>query len=151
MEWDIEIINETSKELVSYEPLIKAAAQRTLALTPCTQGELCITIVCDEQMKELNNSHRNKDATTDVLSFPQYEKSEINKLEYAVLGDIVISIEKAQAQADEYGHKLERELAFLTIHGTLHLLGYDHETNEVDEKEMFALQDKVLEEMDYVL
>ena len=69
------------------------------------------------------------------------------KGEPRTLGDIVISIDRARAQAEEYGHSLRREIAFLAVHSTLHLLGYDHETGEADEREMFARQDKIMNEI----
>ena len=112
-------------------------------------AELSVTFVDNADIKKLNAEYRNIDRETDVLSFPLYESGEIAMSDgkRAALGDIVISLEKAVAQAKEYGHSLEREVAFLTVHSVLHLLGYDHETGEEDEREMFALQEEILEKM----
>jgi len=96
--------------------------------------ELSISIVTPEEIQELNNQYRNKNEPTDVLSFPSEGKN---------LGDIIICLNKAIAQAEEYGHSLERELAFLTAHGFLHLCGYDHLSDE-DEKDMIAAQKEIL-------
>ena len=93
-------------------------------------AEISVTFVNNEQIHKLNLEHRNIDRETDVLSFPLGENGvyDINHDTGAkMLGDIVISIEKAFAQAEEYGHPLQREIAFLTVHSLLHLLGYDHE------------------------
>lgn len=103
--------------------------------------EVSVSIVNDEEIRELNNRFRNVDAPTDVLSFPLINSFGDEK--EVVLGDIVISIEKAQSQALEYGHSLKREIGFLTLHGLLHLLGYDH-MDEADEKRMFDLQNDIL-------
>ncbi len=109
-------------------------------------GDISVIIVDNEEIHRLNLEHRNVDSPTDVLSFPTLEGEFIAALPDGFLGDIVISFERACEQAKEYGHSLEREMAFLTVHGTLHLLGYDHMT-EQDEKQMFALQKEILEGM----
>lgn len=93
-------------------------------------AEVDVSFVSDEQIRELNATHRGKNIETDVLSFPlgQDGKYDINpESGAAMLGDIVISVERAVAQAELYGHTLQREIGFLTVHSTLHLLGYDHE------------------------
>ena len=112
-------------------------------------AELSVTFTDNEEIKRLNNEYRNIDRETDVLSFPLYDAGEIAFIEEkkAPLGDIVISLEKAQAQAQEYGHSFEREVAFLTVHSVLHLLGYDHEVSEDGELEMFARQEEILKKM----
>jgi probable rRNA maturation factor len=102
--------------------------------------EVSITFVNNKQIRKLNNTYRHIDKPTDVLSFP-FDNS--FNLPVNVLGDVIISTEKAELQAKEYGHSLEREIAFLLVHGILHLLGYDHETPE-QEKEMFSLQKELL-------
>ena len=95
-----------------------------------SDAEISVTFVDNEQIRELNAQYRNKDIETDVLSFPMGENGEydINLDTGAkILGDVVISIEKAMEQAELYGHSLEREVGYLTVHSVLHLLGYDHE------------------------
>ena len=103
-------------------------------------AEVSVTFTDDPKIHELNREYRDVDRPTDVLSFPMYSEED----EDAVLGDIVISLERAQAQSLEYGHSFEREVAFLCVHSVLHLLGYDHETGEEDEREMFARQDEIM-------
>ena len=109
-------------------------------------AEVSVTFVDDEKIQKINHEHRGIDCATDVLSFPLFEDAP-NMDGRVMLGDIVISLERADAQAKEYGHSYERETAFLTVHSMLHLLGYDHETSEEDEKEMFARQEIVLSVM----
>lgn len=90
-------------------------------------AEVSVVICDDEEIHEINKEYRGIDSSTDVLSFPQYERGEkLPKTGYVALGDIVISAEHAARQAETYGHSFERELSFLTVHSTLHLLGYDH-------------------------
>jgi len=115
-------------------------------------------ITDDENIRELNREHREIDRATDVLSFPMLELSPGQKIEVSpleidpstgavMLGDIAISLERMCEQAKEYGHSEERELSFLTVHGILHLLGYDHERSEEDEKLHFSRQEEILDEM----
>ena len=107
--------------------------------------EVSVTFTDNEGIRELNAAHRNIDRATDVLSFPLFEKEELaDASDGDALGDIVISLERAREQANEYGHSFEREVAFLTVHSMLHLLGYDHEISEADEKEMFFKQEEIL-------
>ena len=103
--------------------------------------EISVMLVNNAEIHELNLQHRNMDKPTDVLSFPMDDE---------MLGDIVISMEQAKLQAENYGHSLEREVGFLTVHSMLHLFGYDHETSEENEAEMFDLQDKILGDMGLV-
>ncbi|MBQ2988360.1 MAG: rRNA maturation RNase YbeY [Clostridia bacterium] len=112
-------------------------------------AEVSVSFVDNEAIHKLNLEYREKDRPTDVLSFPMWEKEELSDGSaldgHAVtLGDIIISAEKAQAQAQEYGHSIEREICFLSVHSVLHLLGYDHETSEEDEAYMKAKQEAVL-------
>lgn len=107
--------------------------------------EVSVTLTDNEGIRELNREYRDKDSATDVLSFPMFDDAGDER---DVLGDIVISLERAAAQAQEYGHTLTREVAFLTVHSVLHLLGYDHETGPEDEAEMFAKQKEILERME---
>ena len=112
-------------------------------------AEISVTFVNNEQIHKLNLEHRNIDRDTDVLSFPLGENGvyDINHDTGAkMLGDIVISIEKAFAQAEEYGHPLQREIAFLTVHSLLHLLGYDHMTDN-DKTVMRAMEEKIMKKV----
>ncbi len=111
--------------------------------------EVSISVVTDQEIHDLNLRFRNMDKPTDVLSFPllTFAEDEVlhpNEVGEILLGDIVISMDTAKRQAVEYGHSLERELGFLTVHSMLHLLGYDHMTPE-EEKEMFQRQTEILE------
>lgn len=113
------------------------------------KSELSILLVDNEYIKELNLIYRQQNCATDVLSFAMNELAEDEpdydfSNELNVLGDIVISMEKAQAQSEEYGHSLEREVGFLVAHGMLHLLGFDHET-EAEEKAMYDLEENILQ------
>lgn len=104
-----------------------------------------------KNIKETNKKFRNIDRETDVLSFPMFERNEIDAIikeeqkfqVQEVLGDIMISIQRVEQQAKEYGHSFERELAYMLIHGFYHLMGYDH-MNEEEKKEMRAKEEKVL-------
>ena len=102
--------------------------------------EVNVTFNDNEQIRELNRQFRDKDKSTDVLSFPLLDAESDDgfmppELE-TMLGDIVISLEKAREQSEEFGHSFEREVAFLTVHSMLHLLGYDHEKSEADDADM---------------
>ncbi|MGZ0042186.1 rRNA maturation RNase YbeY [Paenibacillus ottowii] len=121
-----------------------------------TDGEVALTFVNDDQIHELNRDYRGIDRPTDVLSFAMketldeeleiiYEPTEENPLDDVpdVLGDIIISVQTAQAQSEEYGHSIEREIGFLFVHGFLHLLGYDHQ-DDASEAEMMGKQEAVL-------
>ncbi len=109
-------------------------------------AEISITIVTNAEIQKINSKFRNIDKPTDVLSFPLLDFENTSPLEPSetiILGDIVISIEKALSQSEEYGHSIERELGFLTAHSMLHLLGYDH-INPDEEKIMFSKQEEIL-------
>lgn len=111
------------------------------------EAEVSLTLVDDSRIHELNRDYRGVDRPTDVLSFALQEETEdepeILDYEDAVLGDIIISVERARAQAEEYGHSFEREIAYLAVHGTLHLLGYDHES-EAEKVEMRRQEEAVM-------
>lgn len=104
-----------------------------------------IIIVDKEKIQKINKEYRNIDRVTDVISFALEDDETFIKTDFRVLGDIYICLDKAKEQALEYGHSLKREISFLTIHGLLHLLGYDH-MMESEEKEMFGLQEMILNE-----
>ena len=122
---------------------VKAALKSEAFDRPC---EVSVTIVDNEEIHAINLEHRGIDRPTDVLSFPMFDE-DFDDGEACVLGDIVISLEKAKEQAESYGHSIEREIAFLTVHSVLHLLGYDHEEGKAEESEMFEKQEKILEAM----
>lgn len=113
-------------------------------------AEVSVTFVNNEEIQEINRDYRNLDKPTDVISFALEETSD-DEVEIVgedlpvVLGDIIISVERAKEQAADYNHSYERELGFLAVHGFLHLLGYDHMTKE-DEKIMFQKQEEILGE-----
>ena len=113
--------------------------------------QLSVTFTDNEGIKAINKSYRGIDKETDVLSFPlvDFEGSEEPPTDdpQLPLGDIVISLEKARAQAEEYGHSYEREIAFLTVHSMLHLLGYDHVNSDDEDREMRRRQSEILEGM----
>lgn len=116
------------------------------------ETEVDLTFVDDVTIQELNRTYRGLDAPTDVLSFSQTETTEeepefVDLAGAQVLGDIVVSLETGLRQSREYGHSLTREIAFLTSHGLLHLLGYDHQT-EADEERMLAKQNEILNQWD---
>ena len=110
-------------------------------------AEVSVSFVNNEQIRQLNNEFRQKDAATDVLSFPLGQDGVYDRnLETGALqlGDIVISIEKAVEQARIYGHSLQREIGFLTVHSMLHLLGYDHESGGLEMERMREKEESVL-------
>ena len=110
--------------------------------------EVSLSFVSPEEIREINRDYRDKDAVTDVLSFPQYnDQEEIKREPYACLGDVIICPKRAREQAEEYGHSYTREMVYLMVHSMLHLLGYDH--MEEDEKAvMRAREEAVMTEMD---
>lgn len=133
--------------------LVRRAIEETLTYeqfgNPC---EVSVTFTDNQKIHELNRQYREVDAPTDVLSFPLTDYDQ-DLGEPCVdepvsgLGDIVLSLEKAREQGEEFGHGMEREMAFLCVHSMLHLLGYDHETGEEDELDMRARQTAIVENM----
>ncbi len=109
-------------------------------------GDISVLLTDDLTIHAMNRDFRNVDRATDVLSFPAWEGESLMQIPDAYLGDIAISADTAKRQAEEYGHSFSRELSFLTVHGTLHLLGYDH-IDEEEKKIMFAIQDEILEQI----
>ena len=133
---------------------VRAALASERVDRPCSVE---IYTTTDEGIHALNLERRGIDRATDVLSFPMLEHEpgaaieadewDIDENGRVMLGEMVISLERAAAQAKEYGHSETRELAFLTVHSTLHLLGYDHERGEEDERLQFRRQEEILDEM----
>ncbi len=127
--------------------LLHSAIRATLAYEGFTRpAEVSVTLVDNAAIHALNRERREVDRPTDVLSFPLFD-DDFGDGEYCALGDIVLSMERAAEQAREFGHSLKREVAFLTVHSMLHLLGYDHETSLEDEADMFARQEAILVQM----
>lgn len=126
---------------------------------PTGQLEVSLSFVGEDEIRELNKEYRDTDKVTDVLSFPTVDNPERGVIDLAShasdlnpetwllnLGDIIICLPRAKQQAKEYGHSLKREVAFLSLHSLLHLLGYDH-MNQSDEKQMTAVQNAVLDKL----
>ena len=135
-----------------HRSLIRSAAEATLTYEKFERDcEIEVLFADLEEMQEINREQRGIDRPTDVLSFPMEEDpfngEEDPETGAVFLGSMVLCLPKAESQAEEYGHSLEREIAFLTVHSVLHLLGYDHELGEREESEMFQKQDAVLKEM----
>ncbi len=113
-------------------------------------AHISVTFTDNEGIRALNKEYRDKDTATDVLSFPQYDfaAGETPDPDYPCeLGDIVISLERAREQAKEIGHSFKKEVAFLSIHSVLHLLGYDHERSEKDEEDMCRRQREIVQRL----
>ena len=139
----------------SYEPIVEKVLHKCYEEEKLLGSKLIITITftTPEEIHKINKEYREVDRPTDVLSFPMFERNELEeKIENQyfehedVLGDIIISIEKVKEQAIEYGHSFERELSYMLVHGFYHLMGYDH-IKEEDKKEMRPKEDKILNEL----
>ena len=138
---NIDIINET-EEVIDCEDL-KKVIDYTLKVENAIMN---IIIIDNEKIHEINREYRGIDRPTDVISFALEDDKTFINTDFRVLGDIYISIDKVHEQAENYGHSFRRELSFLTVHGILHLLGYDHMEPE-DEKVMFKKQDDILKDL----
>lgn len=142
---------EWTKEL---EKTVSDVCNEVLSSEECEfDAQISLTLVDDDEIRRINNEQRGIDRATDVLSFPMLEFDENGNCidaayemdgDFVVLGDIVISLERAVKQSEEYGHSLIREVAFLTAHSMLHLLGYDHVDDIEGERIMFKKQEEVL-------
>ncbi len=153
------IENEQDEILISeeIESTIKKVIDASLSYENCDfDAEVSVTIVNNEAIREINKETRDIDSPTDVLSFPMLyfdENGDIIDSDFdmdgdvLVLGDIVISAERAKSQAEEFGHSFLREIAFLTVHSMLHLLGYDHVDDPEGEKIMFTKQEEILDKL----
>lgn len=128
-----------------YETLMKRVIRRIVSEHyPNHKFEVNVTVCNDAEIHQINREHRNIDRPTDVLSFPFYDFDTPDQL--TLLGDIIISLDTAYRQAEEYGHSPKREFCFLAAHSALHLLGYDHETDE-EREVMEAKQREILDEL----
>lgn len=153
----LKIYFENEQELIPLTYKTKMLIRNTIEETLDYEqyGNVCevsVSFTDNEGIRELNKKFRGIDRPTDVLSFPLFdyegesEEPPVDEL-MGMLGDVVLSLEQAKAQAEEYGHSFEREVAFLTAHSMLHLLGYDHETGEEDEADMRRRQSEIMARM----
>lgn len=150
-----EIIYKDIEGKTAWEKVIQKVLKQCFKEEKMENSKLLITITLTnpENIKKINKEYRNIDRATDVLSFPMFEKEELeekikkNDFEHEdVLGDIIISVEKVQEQAIEYGHSFERELSYMVVHGFYHLMGYDH-IQEEDKKKMRPKEEKILSDL----
>ena len=151
-----EIIYEEIPEKKEYEKLVNDVFKQCYKEEDMEASKLSITVILTipEKIKAINKEYRNVDKATDVLSFPMFEKDELDKKikeknfqHEDMLGDIIISIEKVEEQAKEYGHSFEREFCYMLVHGFYHLMGYDH-IEESDKIIMRAKEEKILKDLD---
>ena len=150
----IDFYEEVEEDVVtpSLRAYIKRAFNEAVKIfIPESNAQVSVSFVDEESIRQYNNDNRGIDSVTDVLSFPltDYEATEVplaDELDGS-LGDIVISLERAKEQAEEFGHSFEREIAFLTVHSMLHLLGYDHVNGEEEELDMRKRQSDILKNM----
>ena len=139
-----EIFNETDIEVKEIED-IKKVIKKGIEIEQLENAEFNIILVDNDYIHTLNKEYRNIDRETDVITFALEDHQDVVYDNYRLLGDIYISVEKAESQAIEYCHSFKREICFLAVHGFLHLLGYDH-MKEDEEKIMFARQELILNE-----
>lgn len=145
----------TEIEEISYrlKSKIREAIERTLVYENFPyDAEVSVTLCDNAYIKKLNREFRSKDTPTDVLSFPMYEDGNFPPdecLPGAPIGDIVISVERAREQASELSHSTEREICFLTVHSTLHLLGYDHERSQDEDERQCDAQREIIAQMTF--
>ena len=141
---EFEIINNTKEDLEEINNL-NEFVNFALNYLKLKSVIFNIIFVDDTYIHNLNKEYRGIDRPTDVISFALEDDKSFIQTDFKVLGDIYISLDTAKKQANEYNHSLKREISFLSIHGLLHLLGYDH-MNKEDEKKMFGLQELILNE-----
>lgn len=138
---EYEISNLTNLEIDN--KIIERVVNETSKKLDVESSIVSIVLVDDKKIHEINKTYRNVDRPTDVISFAFLDEDINPSGDITNLGEIYISLETANRQANDYGHSFVRELSFLVVHGLLHLLGYDH-IDKDDEIEMFALQDEIL-------
>lgn len=155
MEKIVQIEYEGTEPKKEYEELIQMVINRCFAEEQLLQANLyiAVTLTTPKNIRTLNQQYRNIDKETDVLSFPMFEKKEVQEIQkqtnhtvHEVLGDIVISIPRVEEQAKEYEHSFERELAYMLVHGFYHLMGYDH-IEEKDKLQMRPKEEKILQDL----
>lgn len=143
------------KEKEDWERIVEKVLKKCFEEEGLIDSKLIMTITftTPEEIRKINKKYRKIDRATDVLSFPMFEKAELDEkiknkdfLYEDVLGDVIISIDKVKEQAEEYGHSFERELSYMLVHGFYHLMGYDH-IEEEDKKIMRPKEEKILNEL----
>ncbi|WP_088008008.1 rRNA maturation RNase YbeY [Indiicoccus explosivorum] len=144
----VDLLDETGQVSDHELGFVQKVLARAAEAEETGEAEVSVTFVANEAIRQINREYRGKDTPTDVISFALEEADEqevaiTGGSEVRVLGDIIISVERAKEQAAQYGHSYERELGFLAVHGFLHLLGYDHLTEE-EEQAMFGRQEEIL-------
>ena len=147
-----EIVYDGIDEEEKYKEVIEKVLSQCFKEEKLEDSKLCVTVTLTtpKTIQEINKQYRNIDRATDVLSFPMFEKDELDKKiqendfeNEDILGDIVVSVEKVNEQAIEYGHSFERELSYMIVHGFYHLMGYDH-IEEDDKKIMREKEENIL-------
>lgn len=136
-------------EKENYDELINMVMAKCFEVENLQNTNLYVSIILTtpNKIREINSQYRNIDKETDVLSFPMFEKDEIQHItEEEALGDIIISVERVKEQAEEYGHSFERELSYMLVHGFYHLMGEDH-LEEDDKIKMRAKEENVLNQL----
>ena len=151
-----EIVYDGIDEKEEYKNVIEKVLSQCFKEEKLENSKLCVTVTLTtpKTIQEINKQYRNIDRATDVLSFPMFEKDELdskiqeNDFENEdILGDIVVSVDKVKEQAIEYGHSFERELSYMIVHGFYHLMGYDH-IEEEDKKVMREKEENILKKLD---
>ncbi len=150
-----EIIYQDIEENSKYEETIKKVVEKCFEEEGISDSKLCLTVTLTnpENIRKINKEYRKIDKETDVLSFPMFEKQELDEMiakkqfeHEDVLGDIIISIARVEEQAKEYGHSFERELSYMVVHGFYHVMGYDH-IKEEDKVKMRPKEEKILNDL----
>ena len=150
-----EIVYDGIDEKEEYKEVIEKVLSQCFKEEKLENSKLCVTVTLTtpKTIQEINKQYRNIDRATDVLSFPMFEKDELDKKiqendfeNEDILGDIVVSVDKVKEQAIEYGHSFERELSYMIVHGFYHLMGYDH-IEENDKKIMREKEENILEKL----
>ena len=150
-----EIIYQDIEENSKYEETIKKVVEKCFEEEGISDSKLCLTVTLTnpENIRKINKEYRKIDKETDVLSFPMFEKQELDEMiakkqfeHEDVLGDIIISIARVEEQAKEYGHSFERELSYMVVHGFYHVMGYDHRKEE-DKVKMRPKEEKILNDL----
>ena len=150
-----EIVYDGIDEKEEYKNVIEKVLSQCFKEEKLEDSKLCVTVTLTtpKTIQEINKQYRNIDRATDVLSFPMFEKDELDKKiqendfeNEDILGDIVVSVDKVKEQAIEYGHSFERELSYMIVHGFYHLMGYDH-IEENDKKIMREKEENILEKL----